>query len=47
MITGFRLAPGGAQEKFGVIPDLAIFGKALAADVPMGCVAGRADVMEC
>ncbi|WP_189524316.1 MULTISPECIES: aspartate aminotransferase family protein [unclassified Mesorhizobium] len=46
VITGFRLAPGGAQEKFGVTPDLAIFGKALAAGVPMGCVAGRADVME-
>ncbi|MER8949869.1 aspartate aminotransferase family protein [Mesorhizobium sp. M0809] len=46
VITGFRLAPGGAQERLGVIPDLAIFGKALAAGVPMGCVAGRADVMD-
>ncbi|MER9216264.1 aspartate aminotransferase family protein [Mesorhizobium sp. M0663] len=46
VITGFRLAPGGAQAKFGVTPDLAIFGKALAAGFPLGCVAGRAEVMD-
>lgn len=45
MVTGFRLALGGAQEKYGVVPDLAAFGKALSAGYPMAAVAGRADVM--
>ncbi len=43
--TGFRLARGGAQEYFGVIPDLAVFGKAMANGYPIGMVAGRDDVM--
>ncbi len=46
VITGFRLAPGGAQEYFGVIPDLAVFGKAMANGYPLAAVAGRAAVME-
>jgi glutamate-1-semialdehyde 2,1-aminomutase len=46
VITGFRLAPGGAQEFFGVTPDLAIFGKAIAGGLPLACIAGRADVMD-
>jgi glutamate-1-semialdehyde-2,1-aminomutase len=46
VITGFRLAPGGAQEYFGVTPDLAAFGKALANGYPLAAVAGRATVME-
>jgi glutamate-1-semialdehyde-2,1-aminomutase len=46
VITGFRLAPGGAQEYFGVIPDLAAFGKAMANGYPLAAVAGRAAVME-
>ncbi|WP_352951160.1 aspartate aminotransferase family protein [Mesorhizobium sp. M1204] len=46
VITGFRLGPGGAQAMFGVTPDLAIFGKALAAGFPLGCVAGRVEVMD-
>jgi len=46
VITGFRLAPGGAQEFFGVTPDLAIFGKAIAGGLPLACLAGRADVMD-
>jgi glutamate-1-semialdehyde-2,1-aminomutase len=43
--TGFRIAPGGAQEYFGVTPDLAAFGKAMANGYPIGMVAGSADVM--
>jgi glutamate-1-semialdehyde 2,1-aminomutase len=46
VITGFRLAPGGAQEVFGVTPDLAIFGKAIAGGFPLSCLAGRAEVMD-
>jgi len=45
VITGFRLARGGAQEHFGVVPDLAAFGKALANGYAVAAVAGRADVM--
>ena len=46
VITGFRLAPGGAQEHFGVVPDLAVFGKAIAGGLPLSCLAGRAEVMD-
>lgn len=46
VITGFRLSPGGAQELFGITPDLAIFGKALANGFPVAALAGRADLME-
>jgi glutamate-1-semialdehyde 2,1-aminomutase len=46
VITGFRIAPGGAQEHFGVIPDLATFGKALGGGVPLSAVAGRKEIME-
>jgi glutamate-1-semialdehyde 2,1-aminomutase len=45
-ITGFRYANGGAQEVFGVTPDLATFGKGLANGYPVSAVAGRADVMK-
>ncbi len=45
VITGFRLAPGGGQEYFDVVADLATFGKALGGGLPIGAVAGRADVM--
>jgi glutamate-1-semialdehyde 2,1-aminomutase len=44
-ITGFRFSNGGAQEYFGVIPDLATFGKGLANGYPLSAVAGRADIM--
>lgn len=44
-ITGFRYSNGGAQELFGVIPDLATFGKGIANGYPVSAVAGRADVM--
>ncbi|HEY8583112.1 MAG TPA: aminotransferase class III-fold pyridoxal phosphate-dependent enzyme, partial [Capillimicrobium sp.] len=46
IITGFRLAPGGAQERYGVVPDLATFGKALGNGMPISALAGRAEVME-
>jgi len=46
IITGFRLAPGGAQEFFGLKPDLATYGKALAAGYPISAVAGDREIME-
>lgn len=46
VITGFRMAPGGAQERYGVTPDLSTHAKILAGGLPGGCVAGRADIME-
>ena len=46
IITGFRLAPGGAQQYFGVTPDLATFGKAIANGFPVSAFAGRADLMD-
>jgi glutamate-1-semialdehyde 2,1-aminomutase len=45
VISGFRIAAGGAQDYFGVVPDLAVFGKALGAGERIGAVAGRAEVM--
>jgi glutamate-1-semialdehyde 2,1-aminomutase len=46
VVTGFRMALGGAQERFGVTPDLAVFGKAIAAGLPLSAVAGSAAAME-
>lgn len=46
VITGFRIAYGGCQEYFGITADLATYGKALGGGLPIGAVAGRADVME-
>ena len=46
VITGFRLGPGGAQEKLGVTPDLTLFGKAVASGFPVAGLAGRADLMD-
>ena len=46
IVTGFRVALGGAQELLGVIPDITIFGKALGAGVPIAAVAGRSDIMD-
>jgi glutamate-1-semialdehyde 2,1-aminomutase len=45
-ITGFRYAKGGAQELFGVVPDLATFGKGLANGYPVSVVAGRRPIMK-
>ena len=47
VITGFRLAPGGGQEAFGVIPDLTTFGKAIGGgEFPVGAVGGKTEIME-
>jgi glutamate-1-semialdehyde 2,1-aminomutase len=45
VITGFRVAPGGAQERYGVKPDLTSLAKILAGGLPGGALAGRADVL--
>jgi glutamate-1-semialdehyde aminotransferase len=46
IVTGFRYALGGAQERYGVIPDLACFGKGMANGYPLSAVVGRRDVMK-
>jgi glutamate-1-semialdehyde 2,1-aminomutase len=46
VITGFRLGPAGAAGLFGVTPDLAVYGKAMAAGWPAAALAGRAELME-
>lgn len=46
MVTGFRWANGGAQEYFGVTPDLATFGKACANGYPLAFLCGKADLMQ-
>jgi glutamate-1-semialdehyde 2,1-aminomutase len=46
VITGFRLAPGGAQEYFGVAPDLTVFGKILGGGFPVGAFCGSKEIME-
>ncbi len=46
VVTGFRLAYGGAQEYYGVTPDLAAFGKALGGGYPIGAICGRAELMD-
>ncbi len=46
VITGFRMGPGGAQGHYGVTPDLATFGKAVAAGLPLSVVAGRREILE-
>lgn len=46
VVTGFRLARGGAQEYFGVVPDLACFGKAMANGYPLSAVVGRREIMQ-
>ncbi len=45
VITGFRVAPGGAQQVYGVTPDLTALAKILAGGLPGGCVVGRADIL--
>ncbi len=46
VVTGFRLAYGGAQERFGVQADLATYGKIVGGGGPVGCVAGRAELID-
>ncbi len=45
VITGFRLAPGGAQKVLGITPDLTCFGKIIGGGLPVGAYGGRADIM--
>lgn len=45
VITGFRVAPGGAQQRFGVTPDLTCLGKVIGGGLPVGAYGGRADLM--
>ncbi len=46
VISGFRCAPGGAQEYYGVLPDLAMLAKVVAGGLPGGALVGRAEVMD-
>ena len=46
VMTGFRLAPGGAQELFGVTPDLTTLGKIIGGGLPVGAYGGRRDIMQ-
>jgi glutamate-1-semialdehyde 2,1-aminomutase len=46
VMTGFRLAPGGAQERFGIQPDLTCLGKIIGGGLPVGAFGGRADIMD-
>ncbi|MBU0664192.1 MAG: glutamate-1-semialdehyde 2,1-aminomutase [Proteobacteria bacterium] len=46
VITGFRLAYGGAQEYFGIMPDLTCLGKIIGGGLPVGAYGGRADIMD-
>ena len=46
VITGFRLAPGGAQEYYGVTPDLTTLGKIVGGGMPVGAYGGRKEIME-
>jgi glutamate-1-semialdehyde 2,1-aminomutase len=46
VITGFRLDPGGAQQRFGIDADLVLLGKIIGGGMPVGAVAGRAEIMD-
>jgi glutamate-1-semialdehyde 2,1-aminomutase len=46
VVTGFRIAVGGAEERYGVRPDLSAMGKVLGGGLPLAAVAGRLDVLE-
>jgi glutamate-1-semialdehyde 2,1-aminomutase len=46
VMTGFRLAKGGAQERFGISPDLSCFGKIIGGGLPVGAFGGRAEIMD-
>jgi len=45
VMTGFRVAPGGAQAKYGITPDLTTLGKVIGGGLPVGAYGGRADIM--
>jgi glutamate-1-semialdehyde 2,1-aminomutase len=46
VITGFRLAPGGAQQLFGIMPDLTCLGKIIGGGLPVGAYGGKKEIME-
>jgi glutamate-1-semialdehyde 2,1-aminomutase len=45
VITGFRVSPGGAQELYGIVPDLTCLGKIIGGGLPVGAYGGRRDIM--
>lgn len=47
VISGFRAAFGGAQERFGVVPDMTALGKILGGGMPVGAYGGKAEIMDC
>jgi glutamate-1-semialdehyde 2,1-aminomutase len=47
VMTGFRLAAGGAQQRFGITPDLSCFGKIIGGGLPVGAFGGRREIMDC
>ncbi len=47
VMTGFRLAKGGAQERFGVTPDMTTLGKIIGGGMPVGAYGGKAEIMNC
>jgi len=46
VMTGFRVAPGGAQQRYGVVPDLTTLGKVIGGGLPVGAYGGRKDIMD-
>ncbi|MCB1017357.1 MAG: aminotransferase class III-fold pyridoxal phosphate-dependent enzyme, partial [Acidimicrobiales bacterium] len=46
VVTGFRLALGGGQERYGVVPDLCAIGKSISGGLPFAAICGRADLLE-
>jgi glutamate-1-semialdehyde 2,1-aminomutase len=47
VMTGFRLAYGGAQERYGVVPDMTTLGKIVGGGLPLAAYGGRAEIMQC
>ncbi|MBI2689840.1 MAG: glutamate-1-semialdehyde 2,1-aminomutase [Acidobacteria bacterium] len=47
VMTGFRVARGGAQALFGIVPDLSTFGKVIGGGLPIGAYGGRKEIMQC
>ena len=47
VMTGFRVAPGGAQQRYGVTPDMTCLGKIIGGGLPVGAFGGRAEIMDC
>ena len=47
VMTGFRVAAGGAQSLFGIVPDMTTLGKIIGAGMPVGAYGGRAEIMSC